>query len=157
YAVFVGRRTGVFTNWRECEEQYSGVSHSSHKGYTSKALAEAAFSAAQARGLTFACGQNQISVSRVAVRARLTESDLPLCLAFMDDPTSLAMMAGERDTERWYVVFRGTQPGVYRTFNEVLLATTGLSGSQHASFHDQKEAVEEFTNALRAGKVEKYI
>ncbi|KAI4517114.1 hypothetical protein K525DRAFT_180023, partial [Schizophyllum commune Loenen D] len=156
FAVFIGRQTGVFTNWDECNEQVTGVRHNSYKGYASKSLAEAAFSAAQTRGLTFACGPNTLSVSRVGVRVRLVESDLPLCLAFLDDETSIAMSGGDRQ-QFWYVVYRGSQPGVYRTYHEVVLATTGLFNTVHKSYRERDEAIDAFTEALRAGTVEKFI
>ncbi|KAI5824192.1 hypothetical protein K523DRAFT_253640 [Schizophyllum commune Tattone D] len=158
YAVFIGRQTGVFVSWsvHDCASQVQGVRHNSYKGYESVSLAQAAFDAARSRGLTFACGMNILSVFRVAVRVRLLPSDLPLCLAFLDDDTSIAMSGGERQ-QFWYVVYRGSQPGVYRTYHEVVLATTGLIGAEHKSYREREDAIEAFAEALRGGGVEKFI
>ena len=98
----------------ECQAQVSNVPHSSFKGYTTKRAADMAFAAAQARGLTFACGYGSIATTQIIACIPLTIDDLPICLAFLDDETSLAMAEAEPD-HAWYVVFRGTQPGIYRT------------------------------------------
>ncbi|WP_375496937.1 viroplasmin family protein [uncultured Nostoc sp.] len=42
YAVFKGRKTGIFTNWEECEEQINGFSGALYKSFKTKEEAEAA-------------------------------------------------------------------------------------------------------------------
>ncbi|KAG4030002.1 hypothetical protein MFRU_013g00260 [Monilinia fructicola] len=41
YAVRKGRKTGVFTNWKDCEEQIMGFAGSMHKSFSTKSDAEA--------------------------------------------------------------------------------------------------------------------
>jgi ribonuclease HI len=42
YAVFKGRKTGVFTSWADCEEQINGFSGALYKSFKSRGEAEAA-------------------------------------------------------------------------------------------------------------------
>ncbi|TRM60902.1 hypothetical protein BD626DRAFT_359558, partial [Schizophyllum amplum] len=139
YAIFVGRRAGVYLTWAHCDAQVRGVRHNSYKGYESRADAYRALDIAQARGLMFSCGDNVIRVAQVGSRIRLDLDDLPLCMAFVDDEVGITM--AER-MSFWYVVYQGTQPGVYRTYHEVQLATTGLAGAQHDSFRTRGDAID---------------
>ncbi|TRM61975.1 hypothetical protein BD626DRAFT_404670 [Schizophyllum amplum] len=150
YVVFVGRTAGVYGKWCDCRLQVNGVKHNSYKSFFSSEKAEEAFSAAQARGLTYSCGSDTISVGRVTGRERMFPDSLPLCLAFTDDAASQAMSAAG---DPWYVVVAGTQPGVYRTFHEALLATTGLEGAKHRSFPSRAQAQREMKRALDNGEV----
>jgi len=42
YAVLKGRKTGIFTNWQECEEQVKGFSGAVYKSFKTREEAEAA-------------------------------------------------------------------------------------------------------------------
>jgi ribonuclease HI len=43
YVVWVGKKTGVFSTWAECQAQVSGVKDAKFKSYESKPLADAAY------------------------------------------------------------------------------------------------------------------
>jgi ribonuclease HI len=43
YVVWVGKKTGVFATWPECQAQVSGVKDAKYKAFESKPLADAAF------------------------------------------------------------------------------------------------------------------
>ena len=43
YVVWVGRKTGVFDAWDECNEQISGFPKAVYKSFKTKELAEQAF------------------------------------------------------------------------------------------------------------------
>lgn len=43
YVVWVGKKTGVFTSWPECQAQVSGVQDAKFKSFETKQLADAAF------------------------------------------------------------------------------------------------------------------
>lgn len=43
YVVWVGKKTGVYGSWKECQEQVNGFPDAKYKSYESKAQAEAAF------------------------------------------------------------------------------------------------------------------
>ena len=88
------------------------MSHANLRGYTTVASARAAYEAARSRGLLFSCFDAVATVSRQISETRLTSDDLILCLAFLDDEASCAIASEDHD---WYVVLKGSQPGVYRT------------------------------------------
>jgi hypothetical protein len=48
YVVFIGRKPGVYDTWEEAEAQVKNFTRARHRGYASRAEAEAAFSAAKA-------------------------------------------------------------------------------------------------------------
>ncbi|TRM58350.1 hypothetical protein BD626DRAFT_360221, partial [Schizophyllum amplum] len=154
YVVFIGRKAGVYTEWADCRAQVSAVKHNSYKSFGTLAKGQAAFAAAHARGLTFSCGSATLNVGRVVERYPMMPDDLPLCLAFIDDDTSTAMAAADHI---WYVVFAGTQPGVYRTYHEAALATTGLNGAKQRSYMTRVEAEGAFKQALYAAEVHRLV
>jgi ribonuclease HI len=43
YVVWVGKKTGVFSSWPECQAQVSGIQDAKFKSFESKPLADAAF------------------------------------------------------------------------------------------------------------------
>ena len=43
YAVFVGRRPGVYTSWEQAKAQTNGFKHNSYKGFVSRYSAQAAY------------------------------------------------------------------------------------------------------------------
>lgn len=47
YAVFKGRKTGIFSSWQECEEQVTGFSDALYKSFKTKGEAEAALELAK--------------------------------------------------------------------------------------------------------------
>ncbi|KAL1685328.1 hypothetical protein GGG16DRAFT_118978 [Schizophyllum commune] len=154
YVVFVGKQAGVYRTWSECNEQVYRVSHSVHHGYQSVTEARYAFEVAKANGLTFSCGEAVISVGGEMGATRLTMDDLYPCLAFIDDAISSAIAP---DQHGWYVVFKGKQPGVFRTYLEVSLYTTGLASAVQVSYSSRDEAVSAFERALGQGRVYRLI
>jgi ribonuclease HI len=42
YVVWVGRKTGIFSSWEECEKSVKGFTNASYRSYPSKLLAERA-------------------------------------------------------------------------------------------------------------------
>ncbi|KAL1661533.1 hypothetical protein EV715DRAFT_214748 [Schizophyllum commune] len=154
YVVFLGKTAGVYTTWYvvadACNSQVAHVSHSVHHKYDSLAEAQAAFDVALGRGLTYSCGEGSIVVGRQRSAERLSPADLVLCLAFMDDETSMAMAPARHS---WYVVYQGLQPGVYRTYVEVMLSTSGLQDAVHDKYKERDAAVDAFTSALQRGSV----
>lgn len=43
YVVWVGRKTGVFDSWRECEKATEGYSYAKYESFTTREDAEEAF------------------------------------------------------------------------------------------------------------------
>ncbi|TRM56326.1 hypothetical protein BD626DRAFT_414228 [Schizophyllum amplum] len=152
YVVFLGQKAGVYTNWDDCRSQVTGIKHNSYLGYKTMNEARAAFEAARGRGLTFSFADATATVGQHITETRLSIEDLVLCTAFMDDATSVAMAPSGH---LWYVVFQGVQPGVYRTYHEAMLSTTGLKGAALRSYRGRDEAVGAFKIALESGEVRK--
>ncbi|TRM55226.1 hypothetical protein BD626DRAFT_419743 [Schizophyllum amplum] len=150
YVVFIGKNAGVYRTWKDCFPNVNGVKHNSYQGYPSFAEAGAAFDVARARGLTFSCANTALTVARQTSETRLTSEDLILCLAFLDDDASNAIAP---PGHFYYTVFKGSQPGVYRTYLEVVLATTGLAGAVHGSYRAREEAITAFKRELDSGRV----
>ncbi|KAL1658416.1 hypothetical protein GGF50DRAFT_10724, partial [Schizophyllum commune] len=150
YVVFVGKQSGVYTTWDACNAQVHRVNHSFHQSYPTLAEARAAFEVARAYGFTFSCGEGTIAVGAQVAATPVPASDLVLCLAFLDDPASKVISPAD---DAWYVVYKGVQPGVYRSYVEVGILTTGLADARHCSFTTREEAVESFTSALERGQV----
>ncbi|KAL1685293.1 hypothetical protein GGG16DRAFT_119013 [Schizophyllum commune] len=154
YAVYVGRQPGVYTTWPECLRQVKATSHNSYKAFDSLVLARRAYSAAAERGLVSTSEARAADTRRVIERQQMVLEDLPLCLAFLEDPTSKAMAVG---SSRFYVVYTGLQPGVYLTYHECSYLTSGYKGARHCSFYTKEEAVDALKRELVARKVYKLV
>ncbi|TRM64920.1 hypothetical protein BD626DRAFT_567786 [Schizophyllum amplum] len=152
YVVFLGQKAGVYTSWDDCRAQVAGVKHNSYLGYKTTNEAHAAFEAARSRGLTFSFAGVAAAVGQQVTETRLSIDDLVLCTAFIDDETSLAMAP---NGHLWYVVFKGAQPGVYRTYHEAMLSTTGLKGASQRSYGGRDAAIGAFKTSLESGDVYK--
>jgi ribonuclease HI len=63
YAVFRGRKTGIFTSWEECEEQVNGFSGALYKSFKTRGEAETALGL-QVQGLLFAPEKSRKGESR---------------------------------------------------------------------------------------------
>ncbi|KAJ7156554.1 hypothetical protein C8R43DRAFT_1125749 [Mycena crocata] len=103
YVVYCSIRTGVFRSWRETQPLVNGVSNCIYRGYTSLAQAEAAFSYAL---------QRSWPITSTA------------------DPTN-PINGSETCDDKWYVVYHGITPGVYRSHLECQLNTLGVRGALH--------------------------
>ncbi|CAK5276785.1 unnamed protein product [Mycena citricolor] len=138
YVVFVGRRSGVFDLWSECKAQVSDYACCLYRGYSSKDRAEAAFVYAQQRGWTSAPGH-----FRYVPPIPVTDDDYEVY-----NPLS----GREEDNDkRWYVVYRGLRPGVYRSSLESQLNVTGVSGQLFESVEGEALARKRFADAKRKG------
>ncbi|KAL1658564.1 hypothetical protein GGF50DRAFT_120745 [Schizophyllum commune] len=154
YTVYVGLEPGVYTTLPACLRQVEAVPHNSYKSFSSFSAAQRAFSAAAERGLVSTAAERAADIRRVVERQCMDLADLPLCLAFVDDPTSKAMVEG---SHRFYVVYSGLQPGVYLTYHECTYLTSGYKGARHRSFVTEEEAVESMKEELRSGRVYKFV
>ena len=46
--------------------------------------------------------------------------------------------------KKWYVVWKGLEPGIYNTWNECKLQIDGFEGARYKSFETQEQAVEAY-------------
>ncbi|KAJ7895683.1 hypothetical protein B0H13DRAFT_2338759 [Mycena leptocephala] len=121
YVVFSGRRVGVFSTWREAESLVKGVSKCIFRGYKTTAEARAAFA--------YASERSWVRVIGAPIAAAIPVLPQPVVVADGTNPLN-----GTEDFDgKWYVVYRGITPGVYRSHLECQLNTVGVRGALHQS------------------------
>ncbi|KAJ7079882.1 hypothetical protein C8R43DRAFT_1143204 [Mycena crocata] len=137
YVVYCGIRTGVFRSWRETQPLVNGVSNCIYRGYTSLAQAEAAFSYALQRSWVRTAG------------TPLTPgiSQLPQPITSTADPTN-PINGSETCDDKWYVVYHGITPGVYRSHLECQLNTLGVRGALHKGIIGRAAAINKYLQAV---------
>ncbi|KAJ8469909.1 hypothetical protein ONZ45_g16731 [Pleurotus djamor] len=136
YAVFIGRFPGVYTDWSDVKESVDGVPSACFQGYSSTDFAEAAFLYAHRHGRSWV---QSICETRPFVRPRYCyHAHHPH--SHPDNPLS----EGSTARKRFYVVYKGRVPGVYTTWLETHIETTGLSGASHESFASLPMAIEKY-------------
>ncbi|KAJ7347339.1 hypothetical protein DFH08DRAFT_960679 [Mycena albidolilacea] len=104
YVVFCGLKCGVFATWDEVEPLVTGVPNCIFRGFPSFATAQAAFEHAETRSWT-----RDLSRSHPAPIASLPEPISPIIAS------NALSITSETDNDRWYVVYQGIRPGVYRS------------------------------------------
>ncbi|KAJ7103988.1 hypothetical protein B0H15DRAFT_942023 [Mycena belliarum] len=142
YTVFCGRQCGVFLTWSETRPLVNRVPNVIFRGYASVPEAHAAYAYAVARSWTCVAGANVThAIPRLPRPAPSVEADNPLNGSETLDP-------------RWYIVYKGIQPGVYRSHLECQLNTLGVQKAVHESIAPESEARRLFAAAVRQGDVE---
>ncbi|KAJ7784198.1 hypothetical protein B0H16DRAFT_1446456 [Mycena metata] len=140
YTVFCGLRCGVFNTWAETRPLVTAIPNSIFKGYTTRSEAQAAFDYATARGWT--------RVANHSVASGIPQLPRPIN---MEDTIN----ALNNDTDfdgKWYIVYRGITPGVYRSHLESQLNTVGVPGALHESILGLSNAMEKYTKAIWRGE-----
>ncbi|KAJ6487670.1 hypothetical protein C8R45DRAFT_1097566 [Mycena sanguinolenta] len=131
YAVFYGKEVGVFEDWNNAAKSTTG--HLAiHAGFPSLSSATAALEYAREKGWT---GDS-------APPANCPQTPLPIPSSYEDNPLN-----SRSTTNGWYVVCRGIAPGVYRSWLEYSLNTTGLKGNLYNMFQTRAEAEDTFLEA----------
>ncbi|KAJ6447700.1 hypothetical protein C8R45DRAFT_1115752 [Mycena sanguinolenta] len=148
YAVFHGLVPSAYRTWLEAALQVKGVAGAIHKGYPSFAAAQAAFEYARVRSWIRACSTTplistpSIDISSLSAPASaVMEADNPL---HVRDPAI---------GKAWYVAFRGITPGVYESYLECALNTTGLTCVTYEAVPTNAIAIARFQAAERAGVI----
>ncbi|KAJ7709327.1 hypothetical protein B0H16DRAFT_1745867 [Mycena metata] len=137
WAVFYGGEVGVFTVWDATQRSITGHGLTIYAGYPSEEAARAAFQYARDRGWT--------ADSEPTVATSLPPS------AHEDNPLNSGS-----PSDVWYGVCRGLAPGVYRSWLECSLNTSGVKGNLCASFPTRADAEAVFVQAQAPGHV-KYL
>ncbi|KAF8877473.1 hypothetical protein CPB85DRAFT_1443592 [Mucidula mucida] len=124
FVVFIGRVPGVYCTWPETKSQVSGETCSLYLSYLTLEFAQAAYAYAQAREWVH-------TSAAMAPRAfqRVTLLHPPLLEHLESNPTAAGVAAA-----RWYVVYAGIQPGIYRTFVKSGMNWIGVPGAAQESF-----------------------
>ncbi|KAJ8473472.1 hypothetical protein ONZ45_g16284 [Pleurotus djamor] len=148
YAVFIGRYPGVYTTWSEVKGSVDGMASACFQGYSSHEHALAAFMYALRHRRYDRPWVQTISETRPFVRPRFCYYHLhPHCAP--ENPLNDGCTA----RKRFYVVYKGRSPGVYTTWLETHIETTGLSGAAHESFASIYTAADKFHEAEQRGEV----
>ncbi|KAJ7044910.1 hypothetical protein C8F04DRAFT_1250153 [Mycena alexandri] len=139
YVVFVGRDTGVLSTWAEAERLVKGVSGCIFRGYSTVAEAEAAYA--------YALEHSWVRNCSLPVVAAIPTLPQPVQVSDGVNPLNGA----EEFDGRWYVVYRGITPGVYRSHLECQLNTVGVRGMLHESVQGISLALSKFESARARG------
>ncbi|KAJ7078637.1 hypothetical protein C8R43DRAFT_965971 [Mycena crocata] len=138
FVVFFGGDVAVFTRWGDVQRSITGHGLAIHCGFSSVAAANEALAYARSRGWTADSsppeGQNT--------------SPLPFPSSHDDNPLN----SDSRST-LWYAVCRGVVPGVYRSYLECSLNTSGVKGNLCNSFDTREAAETALSQAYKAGWV----
>ncbi|KAJ7926728.1 hypothetical protein B0H13DRAFT_2313225 [Mycena leptocephala] len=141
YVVFCGRRPGVYRLWSETESCVSGVSCCIFRGYATVEAAEAAFAYALARSWT------RVSDSSIVTAIPALPQPLP------ENSGANPLHGTEALDNRWYNVYRGICPGVYRSHLECQLNTVGVRGALHESVVGRATAFAKYAKARDGGRI----
>ncbi|KAJ7456840.1 hypothetical protein B0H11DRAFT_2243720 [Mycena galericulata] len=143
YAVFYGRRAGVYEHWygpAGAEIQVRGVSYSLYQGYATVSQAEAAFEYARQR--------SWISPA---------ESSTPLIPSLptpqASDSLTINALHGGIFTPKWHIVYAGITPGIYASYLECALNTLGIPSAEYDSAVTHEEAQERWRDAVQTGRI----
>ncbi|KAJ7019603.1 hypothetical protein C8F04DRAFT_1197520 [Mycena alexandri] len=117
YTVFYGGADGAFTDWTRVSASITGHGVAIYSGFSSLEEAQAAFDYARAKGWT-------ADAPSYTIPQALPPAPLPLPSSYDRNPLN----SGSTH-ELWYAVCRGIVPGVYRSWLECSLNTTGIKGN----------------------------
>lgn len=162
YVVFIGKQPGVYTSWYahppvavrilltfawrdNCEEQITGVA-SVHQGYSSGSDAAKAYRFAVQQGMVSRTVAGRAFDTRVAPRASVDFLTAPE--SKFDNALNVGITR-----KRWYNVYQGRVPGIYRTYLECSLSVVSVSNAVHDSFFTLQEARDAYTEADNEGRV----
>ncbi|KAJ6607421.1 hypothetical protein B0H10DRAFT_1752071, partial [Mycena sp. CBHHK59/15] len=139
YTVFFGGEVGVFESWDVVNRSITGHGLAVYASFGSVAAAQAALEYARSKGWT--------SDSSTAGATNLAPT--PSSNDYDDNDNPL----NSGGSGPWYAVARGAVPGVYRSYLECSLNTSGIRGNLSASFATREQAVKAYNEALTAGFV----
>lgn len=95
--------------------QVNKQSQAVHAGYISKSAADAAFEYAQQRGWTRSTLQPSSGLAGVSPSSTTPQMPVPISLEKMGLSERYDNPINNEQTSRWYTVYRGLRPGVYRS------------------------------------------
>ncbi|KAJ7048756.1 hypothetical protein C8F01DRAFT_1276111 [Mycena amicta] len=142
WVVFRGSTTGVFlkslAQWPTVQAAVAGFTGAVQQGYESVSSANAAWSYYHALGYTSTTPQDGLALA-------LESMPKPLPMDFSLVPPQ--RLQGRAPEDFWYVVVHGVQPGVYPTYLEMSLHTSGVSVNGYHKTGTFEEAVAHFRTA----------
>ncbi|KAJ7661508.1 hypothetical protein DFH06DRAFT_1129606 [Mycena polygramma] len=133
WVVFYGGQVGAFKVYADVQRSITGNGVAIHGGFHNFEAAMAALEYARGKGWTGDSSPPPASTSASA------SSD-----PYADNPLNSGS-----SNDVWYVVCRGVEPGVYRSYLECSLNITGVKGNLFSSFATREEAEWAFASALK--------
>ncbi|KAJ7863695.1 hypothetical protein B0H13DRAFT_1899467 [Mycena leptocephala] len=152
FVVFFGRAPDVYHSWygpTGAEIQVKHVSHAVFQGYSSLKEAQAAFAYARERSWIGVRDSRSPSPTGPPLRAIPT---IPLPLASDTTPHN-PLHSAKASAPKWHVVYAGITPGIYSSFLECYLNTTGLRTASYQSAASRLEAIQLWCTAEAAGTI----
>jgi hypothetical protein len=134
--VFFGGEVAVFEDWGGVARSTTGHGLTIHAGYPSVAAAQAALDYARSKGWTS------------DTYADIAANPNPVPTTSHDENPLNSGAAGT-----WYAVAHGAIPGVYGSYLECALNTSGIKGNLAASFPTRALAEKAYAQASAAGFV----
>ncbi|KAK7032026.1 hypothetical protein R3P38DRAFT_2774473 [Favolaschia claudopus] len=135
YAVFYGFEVGAYRTYPEVIARTHGYRNNVHCGFPTMRAAQAAIAYARGRGLT--------SDSQLPDDCDTTPRPPPT--VYTENPLSVGADGG------YYVVCRGIYPGIYRSWVEAALNTTGVNGNMSRKYVDREMAERVYEQARAEG------
>ncbi|KAJ7138904.1 hypothetical protein C8R46DRAFT_1234143 [Mycena filopes] len=142
YAIFCGLRCGVLDTWAQTHPLVNGVPNCIYRGYATREAADAAYAYALARSWTRVVGTSLAA----------DQLPRPLELNLADDAGNILNECEDLD-DRWYVVYRGICPGVYRSHLECQLNTLGVPAALHEGVVGRAAAFAKYERASLGGRI----
>ncbi|KAF7335585.1 Cauli-VI domain-containing protein [Mycena venus] len=132
YVVFHGLRCGVFDSWNVAKPLVHRVSCALHRSYPTLETARAAFAYAEARSWTRVIDRNNPRPAHAipALPQPIFTADVQSAIFVQPNPLHLSESIQDN---KWYIVYKGIHPGVYRSYLESQLNVLGLSSATHDS------------------------
>ncbi|KAJ7060345.1 hypothetical protein C8F01DRAFT_1142355 [Mycena amicta] len=153
WVVFHGLHPGVFDSWQLAKPEVHRVSGALHCKYPSYTAAMEAFSFAATRSWTRTVSPGGGSASRPI-------SYVPLPIRTVDPDTleltsPNPLQSGQHiEDGKWYFVYKGIRPGIYRSYLESQLNVVGISIAVHDSHTGTLDfAISHFLQAAERGEV----
>ncbi|KAJ7058423.1 hypothetical protein C8F01DRAFT_1303981 [Mycena amicta] len=130
WVVFHGLQPGVYTSWEQARLQVDGVRGALHRKYPSPEQATAAFSFALSHSWTRTIRRDGSSAS-----PPISTTPPPLFTVAPDNMVPIEANPLNEGIEdgKWYFVYKGITPGIYRSYLESQLNVLGLSAASHDS------------------------
>ncbi|KAJ7607448.1 hypothetical protein DFH06DRAFT_1347484 [Mycena polygramma] len=151
YVVFFGRNPAAYDKWYGpggAEEQIRRVCGAIYQGYPNLPRASAAFEYARERSWTGFRDSRPPSPNDTAEIPVLPIPSLP-DNAELNAPNPL----GGTTNGKWYIVYAGISPGIYRSYLECALNTTSISCASYDAVDTLSEARRLWDDAVEDGFV----
>ncbi|KAJ7225331.1 hypothetical protein GGX14DRAFT_556139 [Mycena pura] len=131
--------------WTKVQRATKGFRHSVQQGYPTVSQATRAYEYAQEQGWTLTVPRYHGLMLDIASVPRPLETNDPAVIGDRLDPRI--------PEDPWYIVYKGVNPGIFPTFLECALNTSGVKGASYDKWPTFVDALRTFNGAKRRGEV----